>query len=371
MEQHPVPQQISAYHFRLVGDMTLKQFAELAGGIIAAWLFYSLPLPTIFRWPLVIFAVFVGVALAFLPLEERPLDRWLIAFLKAIYFPTQYVWKKAITIPAVFQEIKRLGAKPAIEPREFADRIKLQTYLESLPTQGPQTGVDQKEINFVSDIMKLYGEVQPKTVFKPKPKEEIIEVKVPKVTVRKIKTPPIDPRAIMRGEIIMPKRQMRKKIEIPQIEPIEVEKLESAPPPPFTPPQPGTPPLPIGFEAVSPTSAPPTPLIQKGQIRTIAQASLRPELPIPAPPKQPNVLVGMVVDTESNIVENAIVTIRDSQGNVARAQKTNKIGQFFIVTPLKNGSHEIEVEKEGLGFDIINIELSGQPVPPIEIRAKT
>ena len=34
METHPVPQNISSYEFRLVGDMTLKQFLYLAGGIL-------------------------------------------------------------------------------------------------------------------------------------------------------------------------------------------------------------------------------------------------------------------------------------------------------------------------------------------------
>ncbi|KKR52786.1 MAG: hypothetical protein UT88_C0021G0001, partial [Candidatus Woesebacteria bacterium GW2011_GWD2_40_19] len=34
MEQHPIPQNISSYQFRLVGDMTLKQFFQLAGGFL-------------------------------------------------------------------------------------------------------------------------------------------------------------------------------------------------------------------------------------------------------------------------------------------------------------------------------------------------
>jgi len=31
MEQHPIPQQISSYEFKLVGEMTLKQFLKAAG----------------------------------------------------------------------------------------------------------------------------------------------------------------------------------------------------------------------------------------------------------------------------------------------------------------------------------------------------
>ena len=42
-ESHPIPQQISSYQFRLVGDMTLKQFFQLArGGLdVASFLFHG------------------------------------------------------------------------------------------------------------------------------------------------------------------------------------------------------------------------------------------------------------------------------------------------------------------------------------------
>ena len=43
MQQHPVPQNVTQYQFRLVGDMTLKQFLELAGGMLLAYLIYAPP----------------------------------------------------------------------------------------------------------------------------------------------------------------------------------------------------------------------------------------------------------------------------------------------------------------------------------------
>src|SRR3989337_1990368 len=136
MEQHPVPQQISAYHFRLVGDMTIKQFIELAGGIVVGWVIHSLPIHAIIRWPLVLFSVFIGIALAFLPFEERPLDRWFFAFIKAIYSPTQLLWKKASIIPAFLEEM-RASPQPQGEEKGTTDRTRLQEYLETLPAQGP------------------------------------------------------------------------------------------------------------------------------------------------------------------------------------------------------------------------------------------
>src|SRR4030042_1225030 len=73
MEQHPIPQNISSYQFRLVGDMTLKQFFQLAGGIVVGLIFYSSPLLPIIKWPFTIGSALLGVLLAFVPLEERPL----------------------------------------------------------------------------------------------------------------------------------------------------------------------------------------------------------------------------------------------------------------------------------------------------------
>ena len=62
MEQHPVPQHIASYEFRLIGDMTLKQFAQLAAGAILGLIIYALPMPSIFKWPFIVFFGFSGFA---------------------------------------------------------------------------------------------------------------------------------------------------------------------------------------------------------------------------------------------------------------------------------------------------------------------
>ncbi len=94
IQQHPLPQDISSYRFRLIGDMTLKQFASLGICLVLAIIFYSFPLPFFFKYPLVFFFVLLGFGTAFVPVQGRTLDVWLIAFIKSIYSPTQYVWKK-------------------------------------------------------------------------------------------------------------------------------------------------------------------------------------------------------------------------------------------------------------------------------------
>jgi hypothetical protein len=104
MEQHPIPQQISSYQFKLVGDMTLKQFFQVAGGVVVSLIFYSLPLHPIIKWPFILFFTLLGIALAFLPFRERPLEKWIIAFFRSIYSPTLFTWKKTEKEPIFYTE---------------------------------------------------------------------------------------------------------------------------------------------------------------------------------------------------------------------------------------------------------------------------
>ena len=104
--------------------------------------------------------------------------------------------------------------------------------------------------------------------------------------------------------------------------------------------------------------------------RFVIRANTRADLPIPAPPTQPNILVGMTLTKDEEIIEGAILEIRNSKGVPVRALKTNKLGQFRIATPLEKGTYEIETEKEGHQFDIIKFEAKGEVISPIEIKAK-
>lgn len=94
MEQHAIPQQISSYEFKLVGEMTLKQFLKAASGIVAAVLINGTGLAGLFKWPLMIICAGTGLMFAFVPFEDRPLEVWIKAFIKSIYSPTIYTYKK-------------------------------------------------------------------------------------------------------------------------------------------------------------------------------------------------------------------------------------------------------------------------------------
>lgn len=140
MEEHAVPQDITGFKFKLVGDMTIKQFGELAFGAVCAYIIYASGLYPIFKWPLVVFFASFGVALAFLPISERPLDVWLINFFRAIYRPTYYVWKKDVTARVVSENDFMPGFVTTAAP----DAAKGQLQTTSAPPPWPYAP-DKKE----------------------------------------------------------------------------------------------------------------------------------------------------------------------------------------------------------------------------------
>lgn len=110
IQQHPLPQDISNYRFRLIGDMTIKQFASLGICVILAIISYSFPLPFFFKYPIVFAFILLGIGMAFVPVEGRSLDIWLLAFIKSIYSPTQYTWKRS--------ESNTTGSETAVPTKE-------------------------------------------------------------------------------------------------------------------------------------------------------------------------------------------------------------------------------------------------------------
>lgn len=84
----------------------------------------------------------------------------------------------------------------------------------------------------------------------------------------------------------------------------------------------------------------------------------------------PNTINGIVMTADEKLIEDAVVIIKDKTGNSLRALRTNELGQFLAATPLPNGIYRIELEKDREEFDILEVELTGEVLAPIEIRAK-
>jgi len=357
MEQHPVPQDITSYKFRLVGDMTLKQFLEVALGLGFAWLFYASPLNPLIKWPLLIFSAAFGAALAFLPIEERPLDVWITNFFKAIYRPTQYLWRKTLREPG-FLKTKAAKAAPKAPPVSPKDSKKLEEYLSSLSFEEEKVDKDEKEkLNKINQFFQEADLVISKQQSaKPAPPPIFYE---PKLELEKLE----EKRG--REELLKESGYLREKpktkiategISVPEeekmIAPEELPLVEPA--------EPFAPPLKVKNTVV----------YQPPPEEKAEPVSIAPSLPMPSTPIIANVLVGMTLTPKEKILPGTIVEIQDKNGLPVRALRSNQLGQFFIATALPNGHYKIEAEHSDYKFAIMEIQLKGAIVPPIKIKAK-
>lgn len=136
MDNHPIPQDVTGFQFKLIGNMTVKQFAYLAVGVILAWVFLQLPISFLIKFPLSAFFAILGIGLAFVPIGGRPMDLMIANFIKALFRPTQFVYEKSGT-PIYFPNKTALAAK--IHKNNFAplQRDKLKAYLaENMPANA-------------------------------------------------------------------------------------------------------------------------------------------------------------------------------------------------------------------------------------------
>jgi hypothetical protein len=370
-QQHPIPQEISTYQFRLVGDMTLKQFFQVASGIVIALIIYSSPIIGIIKWPLVIIFGLAGVALAFLPIEERPLERWVIAFIRSVYSPTLFFWKKTENPPLYFQEggLATIvqptsiplaavpfstpaipaatvtepayppaleGAPPAPEDKklEIPDEKKFKVKEPELSPEEPGLTIfptlEEAEKSFLKKISSIFSfTASMPTAYEPQGSATTVS-EVPGEHGIKIK-----PHEAIR---VTARPEHSKKFEG------EVESVTIVP--------------------VTPTFGAPRPKLAEGLVQFSKDAAP------PYPPSLPNVIVGQVIDRDGKIIEGAILEIKDSQGHAVRALRSNKLGHFMTVTPLPNGHYQIEIDKAGFSFEPFSFEAKGELMPPIGIKAK-
>lgn len=367
MQQHPIPQNISAYQFRLVGDMTLKQFLEILGGIAVAALFYYTNLVGPIKWALMIFSVLTGLALAFMPIEERPLDQWFLAFIRTIYAPTLFIWKKTSSPPKYLTHTAKSAPLPAdtqamIEASVKRKKAGLSTFLMTLPQVKAIGALEQSENSSLQSIMNLFSNPAP---LPPKPPTSTFSDTLP-ITFNPINTTitpapetPSPPQP--KSEPLPP--LIPRMSDVPVVTPIHIQPTAHPSFIPITTPTPTAPTTghPQPQKTLTPMIAKPSPAIP---------ATHSQQLPFPSRPITPNTVVGMVLDKTGKIVDNAIIEIRDKNNQPVRATKTNKLGQFFSTTPLKNGPYELEVESPGHTYSLIKLKLDGTILDPLKITTK-
>lgn len=364
MQQHAVPQNVTQYQFRLVGDMTLKQFLELAGGLVLAYLFYASNLIGIIKMPLAIMSVLLGAALAFFPIEERPLDQWITNFVKAIYQPTRFIWKKTFRLPSLFL----FTSTPREVIATAVKTVKAPTLNRPTPVKSD---LSADESSRLAVLDSLFGSSTPPTSGVAMPTQVPVQVITEKPTVKVRKLNPVDS---LNTTLIFDanKSKPAPKIETTNYNPPQ-DKHESRPV--FIPQTQNV--FMADKQTVRQSDQPISGLADSPITTPTVHSQPKPTLPLaapktinlPAPPKQENIVVGMVVDVAGKMVENAIVQIVNKSGIPARAIKTNSLGQFYTSTPLGEGDYAIEVEKDGLTFNPVGLAVKNKLIPPLLIRS--
>lgn len=337
-EAHPIPQNVTSFEFKLVGDMTLKQFIYLAIGAAIAYAIFVLFASSqpFIAWPLIAIFALLGTAFAFLPYQNRPLDHWVGAFFKAIYSPTKRVWKKNgksykedpnfIKRLSLYKNTPQTSFTQTVTPPVATQQPTTTPVLPTPPSQIPS----QQELAKTVDLAKQAQAIQLKIIETERqlsalktqsqdpginPQNYTAQVNTVLENLQKL----MNEASNIKSQIAKTNNQSEEPREIPKV------------------------------TIVTPTKSKPT------------QISLT---------SSPNVINGIVTDPAGNYLEAVVVVIYDKEGLPVRALKTNKLGQFTGSTPLPNSTYNIEIEKEGLNFDMLQIELNGTVLPPLTIAAK-
>lgn len=137
MDNHPIPQDVTGFEFKLIGEMTVKQFAYVATGAIFGYIIYLFPIPFLFKLPPVAFFALLGFAFAFLPISGRPMDKMIFNFFRAVFSQNQYTYRE----PAIAQSI----ASPKLETTptptvqaQLENPMLMQTTLPTSHVKTPQ-----------------------------------------------------------------------------------------------------------------------------------------------------------------------------------------------------------------------------------------
>lgn len=175
-KQHAVPQNIMDVEFKIIGDLTMRQFLYLLvfGGLAYGSFAF---VPSIFKWPFVLLFAFMGFGLAFVPLEERSLDKWIVNFFRSIYSPTQRIWRKSISIPTAFDYQNIAFVKQElITLAPTSSRRKLEEYLEVQSVSEKIDVLDIPEKEYINKVRMAFAVL-------PQPEEAPMPVVVSPVTI--------------------------------------------------------------------------------------------------------------------------------------------------------------------------------------------
>ncbi|HVA96110.1 MAG TPA: PrgI family protein [Candidatus Acidoferrales bacterium] len=407
MDQHPIPQDVTGFQFKLIGTMTVKQFGYVASGVVMAVILYYLPLQSAFGILLKVLLVPLfgasGVVIAFVPIDGRPIDLMTSNFVKALFSPNQYIYHRqgrklsfgdVVEVKPQSPKKTQQKVQTQINPRDTSKQLsqkeeKLRALL--LNSRGiDKSDIDKRESAFLQSLtlpQTTPGVTQTTTTQITTHASPSISSQLPKPFPLPQQFPsplpaikqPVTPLPMTQQPIQKPQSSQNKQDELTKKETAleqalsqaKQEELSSNSPATHTVAEQKITLLSKQIQEVhaqkqqlenelvllqtqlasqkTHASSNPIPNLQIQNIQDPQHVRVIPQnvtvkAGLPHVSDSPNVVVGIVKDPRGNILSNILVEVKDKDGNPVRAFKTNQLGQFASATPLSTGIYTMELE---------------------------
>ncbi len=376
MENHPIPQDVTGFKFKLIGSVTVKQFLYLLGFGILTTVMFVLHINLFIKVPFMLIFASIGAALAFIPIEGRPMDVMIANFAKTIPAENRFIYKKRGVNLASYEFFKPPVAKPTATA----------TTTQQKPTNNE--GADDKRAALISrlrnssfrpdaDEVKNLNNIHALFEGKNVPVQKLPDL-APSATTAQGVMPSIAtiapaPTATPAAGDLMDTAKKEEQLTALDKQLAEEKKAKEearaeelkviATPPPQ--PKKEEPTIRTGDENVGRTTVPVAPKIEA----PTEQANPTLSAGFPTLPDVPNVILGIVRDARGRTLPNILVEVVDANNIPVRAFKTNALGQFASATPLSNGTYHISLEDASKTheFKMIEVNLAGDIFQPLEI----
>lgn len=414
MENHKIPQDVTGFKFKIIGSMTVKQFGYVVAAGIFCTITFVTPLHFLLKIPLMAIFAGIGVALAFVPIGGRPLDKMLVYFAKSIPRENQFVYRKQGVDLSQYEFLQppKTAQQPQVakqSPQQSAKDANKQALASAL--RNSYFRPDDKEMQYFSNLKASFDApgasavihtqtpaptainpvmpVQPQpavAVVKPTPsqvkpvmptvsEEDIKKRMAQNETVKPAPTPtpqPADEVAEIKKEIqdIRTVEQASGyTAELEQrIQELEKKLAESLG-------QTATYQQHVMQQAKQVNTNAAVSPIQKRAPKQDTVKSVTPQSSLtsgfPSLPDVPNIVLGIIKDPRGKVLQNILVEVVDTNEIPVRAFKTNALGKFISATPLPNGTYKIHFDDPGKNheFETVQIEMKGEIFNPLEITS--
>lgn len=357
MENHPIPQDVTGFKFKLIGSVTVKQFLYLLGGGVLAVVTFWLPFPGLLKFPFILLFGGTGTALAFIPIEGRPMDVMIKNFLKALPTENQYIYHKKgadVLIGQYFSPPVVVAVQKKEEKKEGSELDSKRAMLfKTLRKNGAQDSAEQSALKSINSYFND-SSAHPVTM----QQQRVDDIPKPLQIAQPLEEDAKKEEEKAKKEIKPEQGHMPESQK--QAEPQKHFEAKAVP-------LPKAPEVPQQIDVSPKKTTPPPPGTKAEEIAPEAQLKGG----FPQLPDTPNIVLGIVRDPRQKVLPNMLVEIMDPNGIPVRAFKTNQLGQFAAATPLPDGNYTVIIEdtKKLNEFEPINIMLDGKIFEPIEITS--